>query len=331
MVPYVNTPQVVEDMVEIVERHGEWRQHVARLEIESDAGHSLDAENIRTIRGRTDWNKGNETLQYWGFSYGTILGQTFAAMHPERVNRMLIDGVVDPDDYYQGRWLESLRDSDKAMQKLCEYCFRAGPQKCPVYTGKSAEDIERRLVQILSDLKSNPVPAVGPNGCPVAVDFDDFYLKAIGAMAFPFAIAEDTFKAFAELAKGNVSVVAAEKEDVLEVVASLAHCRKSPDGCMLEKSFGLITSTPVIECLDSAINRPNPYTKGDFQSYYQELKAQSKWFSACWARHSMSCIGIDSKPAWTYDGIVSTYELLLGLDSLLCHRQVISLAIQPML
>jgi len=36
-------------------------------------------------------------LNYWGISYGTVIGQTFASMFPERVGRVVLDGVVDPD------------------------------------------------------------------------------------------------------------------------------------------------------------------------------------------------------------------------------------------
>lgn len=34
-----------------------------------------------------------------------MLGATFAAMEPGRVSRVILDGVVDTDDYYDG-WCE---------------------------------------------------------------------------------------------------------------------------------------------------------------------------------------------------------------------------------
>ncbi|KAF2158457.1 hypothetical protein M409DRAFT_31035 [Zasmidium cellare ATCC 36951] len=305
IVPYVNTAQVVEDMTEIIERHGEWRQGEVERLIERQTHESLTFDEATSVRHRTTWHRGGEKLQYWGFSYGTILGQTFAAMHPDRIHRVLIDGVVDPDDYYHGSWLQNLHDSDKAMAKLCEYCFQAGPKGCPLYTGKSAQDIEDKIFELLSELKANPVPVVGPSGSPIAINFDDFYLRIIGSMAFPYAIAENTFQQFAELAKGNVSAVAASRQNALDAAASLAHCHSLSDGCMREESFGLITSTPVIECLDSAPRRHGRFTKDKFRQYFEVLKAQSKWFSASWARHRMSCIGIHSRPAWTYKGRIS--------------------------
>ena len=35
-----------------------------------------------------------------GFSYGTTLGATVASMYPERIDKLIIDGVQNPHEYY---------------------------------------------------------------------------------------------------------------------------------------------------------------------------------------------------------------------------------------
>jgi len=39
---------------------------------------------------------GEEKLKYWGFSYGTFLGVTFASIWPQKVGRMVLDGMHFP-------------------------------------------------------------------------------------------------------------------------------------------------------------------------------------------------------------------------------------------
>jgi pimeloyl-ACP methyl ester carboxylesterase len=39
-------------------------------------------------------------LRFWGVSYGSLLGTTVAAMFPERMDKVIIDGVVNPFEYY---------------------------------------------------------------------------------------------------------------------------------------------------------------------------------------------------------------------------------------
>lgn len=66
-------------------------------------------------------------LNYWGFSYGTLIGQTFASMFPDRIGRVVLDGVVDPDDYVTGAWLTSNQDTDVTFLTFFLSCFEAGP------------------------------------------------------------------------------------------------------------------------------------------------------------------------------------------------------------
>lgn len=45
---------------------------------------------------------GKPDLQYFGHSYGSVLGNYFASMFPGRVGRMLVSAIVDADDYRVG-------------------------------------------------------------------------------------------------------------------------------------------------------------------------------------------------------------------------------------
>lgn len=300
---YTNTPQVVEDMLAIVEAHGEWRQRTAENTLAVERTSKQNKNN--QISERSRWQRGKEMLHYWGVSYGSLLGQTFATMHPERVGRMVIDGVLDPDDYYQGNWLKNLQDSDRVLKKLCEYCHKAGPSKCPVYTGYSGKDIKAMISKVLLELKKAPVvvPPVDPSTKdPIVVTFDDYYLRVINAMAFPYSAAEDVFRLLGELIRGNVTEIARSKQVQLDNAASLAKCRGGSEGCMTENYFGILGSDPVIECMDSAPYRDGALSKEDFWSYFSTLTEQSRWFSLSWARHRMSCIGITDLPEWHYEG-----------------------------
>lgn len=40
------------------------------------------------------------TLTCVGLSYGTTLGATVAAMFPDRIDKLILDGVQNPHEYY---------------------------------------------------------------------------------------------------------------------------------------------------------------------------------------------------------------------------------------
>ncbi|CAK7231730.1 hypothetical protein SCUCBS95973_008017, partial [Sporothrix curviconia] len=99
---------------------------------------------------------GEEKLKYWGFSYGTVLGGTFAAMYPDKVERLVSDGNVDLREWYEKKHLNFLRDTDKVMQAFFDLCHRAGPDTCAFYA-ESPTAIRIRLEALLATLKVQPV------------------------------------------------------------------------------------------------------------------------------------------------------------------------------
>lgn len=166
---HMNTVLVVRDMVEIIDRHAEWRNKPAELWLASKEGKSTTSRKENgdlfaweAVLDRTKRYKGDEKLQYWGFSYGTVLGATFAAVYPERVGRMVLDGVADAYDYYPTGWMRNLNDTDKIMSKFYEYCSEARPEKCAMNIGNSSSsDIQNLVESLISSLHEDPISVPG--------------------------------------------------------------------------------------------------------------------------------------------------------------------------
>ncbi|GJJ10317.1 hypothetical protein Clacol_004543 [Clathrus columnatus] len=82
-------------------------------------------------------------LNYWGFSYGTVIGNYFANMFPERVGRVVIDGVVDPVGWAtkpsiaEHTIAATLNDAEDTLLGFAETCVQAGPANCSLARANS--------------------------------------------------------------------------------------------------------------------------------------------------------------------------------------------------
>lgn len=101
---YAGTPNVAQDMLNIVQAWDRWTSGLQK-KVSVEASSGLETHDERSAesglgndRSRPPSTRGR--LVYWGFSYGSILGATFATMFPEFVGRMVLDGVVDSDEWY---------------------------------------------------------------------------------------------------------------------------------------------------------------------------------------------------------------------------------------
>ena len=122
--PHMSTPVVVRDMISILDAFAETEQ-----------GKSVESP---------------KDINYWGFSYGSVLGQTFASMFPDRVGRFAIDGVEDPEDYYFAEAFDISYNTDAVIDLFFEYCFQAGPGLCAFHTGTSSKDIKKRFLDLFA-------------------------------------------------------------------------------------------------------------------------------------------------------------------------------------
>ncbi|EKM50971.1 uncharacterized protein PHACADRAFT_199798 [Phanerochaete carnosa HHB-10118-sp] len=98
------------------------------------------------------WSHGYDKLQYSEFStelslarrtfltrllVGVVVTDTvtcvavkFAAMFPNHVEGLVIDGVADAEDHYSGLWSRSLLVTDLALRMILDACVALGPLRC---------------------------------------------------------------------------------------------------------------------------------------------------------------------------------------------------------
>jgi pimeloyl-ACP methyl ester carboxylesterase len=112
---------------------------------------------------------GDERLTYFGQSYGSYLGETYAALFPDKIRALVIDGVLDPRLHSAGwhiaydavspaqEWKEFLRLCDEAYAVDPALCLLGGP-----------EGAKARYDEMLRWLKDHP--DVWPGGW-VTYDF----------------------------------------------------------------------------------------------------------------------------------------------------------------
>nr|WET17744.1 hydrolase [Aspergillus westerdijkiae] len=122
---YISTPAVAQDLLTF-----------AKAESKAAAKSESDAK-----------------LWFYAMSYGTVIGSTFASLFPENVGRLILDGVMDGEDYYNGQWKSHSEDSDKAILTFPQFCHQAGAEEC-AFWGPSTQNITDRMDNLLTNLKS---------------------------------------------------------------------------------------------------------------------------------------------------------------------------------
>ena len=298
---YVGTAYVARDMVEIVERYGEWRANEAK-ELLQD---TLDITTVDAILRRTAWQKNNEKIQYWGFSYGTILGQTFASMYPERIGRFVLDGVANITDYYTGAWKGAFHSDEDINANFTAACVQAGPSTCPManwVSNLSQSDQSMNLLTELENhleyLKSNPVTGLFDNAqTPILVTWSDAMRNLLTLYYNGWAGYRVASRVLYELSQGN---------------ATWFHLTTSPPfACPVPSSFKDYTAAAVaIECVDA--DDKTSETKEDWKLYINQLKNITPTFYGYGATVALPCTGYQQRARWRYAGPFGATAQQLG-------------------
>ncbi|MCY1137553.1 alpha/beta hydrolase [Actinoplanes sp. Pm04-4] len=164
--PYVpKSPQIERKWLQRAEGYaqacgkagGKLLEHLKTLDTVRDMDYLRQALNARQIN-------------YYGFSYGTYLGQVYATRFPERVRRMVLDGNVNPARV----WYDSNLDQDIAFDRNIKLYFRWLAKNNRVYhLGRTAREVERGFYAEQKKLTRKPAGGkIGPS------ELTDIFLQA---------------------------------------------------------------------------------------------------------------------------------------------------------
>jgi len=243
---------------------------------------------------------GNATkLNYWGLSYGTVIGSLFAAMYPDKVGRIVNDGNVNMIERF-GPYKLAIREASKVSDEFYRLCSAAGASKCAIYE-KTAEEVKARVQRLKEKLTREPL--VIPTGfsqspgLPVVVSWadieDTFYSSLYNPNNWPQVSA-----IFARLENGTIS------EDTglaMEIMPQWS--RLGINGCLpggtVSSSRGKGDANAAVVCADAL-----PIDGGlkGFEGYVSMLKRANPEWAMTGANSRLSCAGRTVRPKWRYSG-----------------------------
>jgi pimeloyl-ACP methyl ester carboxylesterase len=129
------------------------------------------ARDLDTLRQAV----GDDKLSYLGFSYGTFLGATYAAMFPHNYRALALDGALDADQY-----INDPLDNTRAQTAAFERAIGRFLQTCALHVDVCSlgnGDPWTGLDDLIDQADATPIPAFGRD--PRAVTGDDIRAAAL--------------------------------------------------------------------------------------------------------------------------------------------------------
>jgi pimeloyl-ACP methyl ester carboxylesterase len=116
--------------------------HVSTVEV------ARDMDVVRSLLGR-------ERLDWFGASYGTLIGAVYAELFPQTVGRMVLDGAIDPSEGPVEANLGQATGFQRALQAYVDDCVK--DKDCPL--GKDPDAAIAMLADFMQQLDAQPLPA----------------------------------------------------------------------------------------------------------------------------------------------------------------------------
>jgi pimeloyl-ACP methyl ester carboxylesterase len=189
---------------------------------------------------------GEDKISYFGFSYGSELGATWATMFPTTVRAAVFDGATDPTADYIQSGLNQAKGFETEFTKFLAQCSKN--KECAFHNGGRAEAAFDTLIELLD---KEPL-VVGKDRAPVN--------QAIALVAVAQAMYSSSMWPELETALDN-----AKKGDGSGLLSLFdSYYQRSPDGTYGNE----LEAFKAISCLDD----PGPKTVEEADSFIPQFE-----------------------------------------------------------
>jgi pimeloyl-ACP methyl ester carboxylesterase len=240
------------------EKSGAVAAHVSTVEA------ARDMDVIRAVLGES-------TLDFFGASYGTKLGATYAELFPKKVGRFVLDGAVDPTLDKRDDTLQQAVGFETALRAYVENCVET-VDSC--FLGDSVDDGLVRIQDFLNQVDAEPLPA--RDGRELTIG------NAFYGIALPL-YNRDYWILLSQALKAGL-----DGDGAALLQLSDLYAQRSADGGYANN---LMEALPTINCLDD----PSAITTAQLPATVAEFEESSPTFGDVFAWSLLGCSGFQAR------------------------------------
>ncbi|MGW2250612.1 alpha/beta hydrolase [Kitasatospora sp. NPDC001660] len=246
-------------------------------------------EHMSTINVVRDLDRmrravGDSQLTFAGFSYGTLIGSTYAAMYPNKVRAIIVDGNVDPDlRLSDGMEYDRQRAGgfEIALDEFLKRCQSAGAPRCAFGEG----DTRAKFDGLRDHLRTGPVTLA--NGSKVTLStFTDQVANALYSQSRLAGLAKQLQALYQAVEKPAAAALLAPKatteDDASRLAVAVPHAlREAP----ADSEYTGDDSYLAVNCQD----KPYPSNDRAFANAARKWEEESPTFGRFQAFDAPAC------------------------------------------
>ncbi|KAI1452167.1 alpha/beta-hydrolase [Annulohypoxylon moriforme] len=113
---------------------------------------------------------GGEPMNWFGASYGTLLGSQYAELFPHNIRSMMLDGVVSLSQPEVPTFAIAATASDTAFKGFLSWCALQNATACPLAHYDQTKSLEQIWLDLMARIEQKPLSCNTSKWCVVASD-----------------------------------------------------------------------------------------------------------------------------------------------------------------